>query len=150
MANPPCPCTSGKRIHLCCGPYLKGLIEPPDALALMRSRFSAFATGHVAHLLRTLHANHPDWREGEEALRRALALAASTHRYRALTILDTRLRAETAVSHVLFKARVFRSGRDVSFVEASSFRHDGEGWRYLDGVVAEPGSPAERLEDFGL
>ncbi|MGL5405810.1 MAG: YchJ family protein [Propionibacteriaceae bacterium] len=49
-----CPC-GGVDIAICCGPYLAGTAMPPTAEATMRSRYSAFATGNVAHLLRTWH-----------------------------------------------------------------------------------------------
>ena len=49
-----CPCGSGRTLAHCCGPYLDG--EPaPTAEALMRSRYSAFATGNEDHLFRTWH-----------------------------------------------------------------------------------------------
>jgi uncharacterized protein YchJ len=34
---------------------------------------------------------------------------------------------------VTFAARVFRKGRDLSFVERSEFLRDGDGWRYVRG-----------------
>lgn len=150
MANPPCPCTSGVRLHLCCGPYLSGDREPPDAEALMRSRFAAFATGNTAHLWRTLHPSHPI-RQGDETTTRAeLGQSARAHRYQRLTILDRNLTDTDDTSRVLFHARVFRTGREVSFVEASTFRHDGTGWRYLSGEPrdAAPGWEALTLADF--
>lgn len=64
--NPECPCGSGERYAACCRPYHQGA-EPPDAVMLMRSRFTAFALGEVAYLWRTLHAAHPDRARGEGA-----------------------------------------------------------------------------------
>lgn len=141
MANPPCPCGSGLRLHLCCGPYLRGDREPPDAEALMRSRFSAFALREVDHLWRTLHPTHPDRQRDEKTVRAEIADAARTHRYQRLTILDRRLGSHDEASQVLFHARIFQAGRDVSFVEASTFLHDGTGWRYLSGELrpSQPG-----------
>ena len=46
----PCACTSGKKFADCCRPYLRGEREAPDAVALMRSRFTAFALEHAAYL----------------------------------------------------------------------------------------------------
>src|SRR3990167_8006579 len=45
-----CPCASGKTFADCCGPYLSGAALPPTAEALMRSRYSAFATGAIDYL----------------------------------------------------------------------------------------------------
>jgi SEC-C motif-containing protein len=48
-----CPCGSGGVWQACCGPIVAGEIEAPTAEALMRSRYSAYATRHVAHVART-------------------------------------------------------------------------------------------------
>ena len=150
MANPPCPCTSGLRLHLCCGPSLAGEREPPDAEALMRSRFAAFATGHTAHLWRTLHPDHPDRSRAQDEVVAELARTARGLRYQKLTILDRELRKAGEPSRVLFHAKIFERGREVSFVEASTFRHDGTGWRYLAGELREatPGWERLTLRDF--
>ena len=48
-----CPCGSGRAYGACCGRFHGGE-EPPDAEALMRSRFAAFARGEYEYLWRTL------------------------------------------------------------------------------------------------
>lgn len=135
--EPPCPCGTGRSYATCCGPYHAGDVEPPDAEALMRSRFSAFAMKHVDHLYRTMHRDHPDRQRSEAEVKAALRESARTLRYMGLTILDRALPGDTAHrAQVLFLARVFYQGGDRSFVERSVFAHDGVGWRYLDGVGA--------------
>ena len=47
-----CPCGSGRPFDGCCGPILAGT-PAPTAEALMRSRFTAFSLGDVAHLERS-------------------------------------------------------------------------------------------------
>jgi SEC-C motif-containing protein len=42
-----CPCGSGRRYDDCCGPYISGKAKAPTAEALMRARYSAYATGAV-------------------------------------------------------------------------------------------------------
>ena len=49
----PCPCCSGKAFKTCCQPYLRGKAFAPTALALMRSRYTAFTKANVAYLLKT-------------------------------------------------------------------------------------------------
>ncbi|WP_309064354.1 YchJ family protein [Microbacterium sp.] len=49
-----CPCTSGDVFGSCCAPVLATGVAP-TAVRLMRSRFTAFAIGDAAHLLRTWH-----------------------------------------------------------------------------------------------
>lgn len=47
-----CPCGSGDVYGSCCRPFHQGK-SAPTAETLMRSRFSAFAVGDAAYLLRT-------------------------------------------------------------------------------------------------
>lgn len=52
----PCPCGWGEPLGGCCGRYLSGGgADAPTAEALMRSRYTAFALGDAAHLLRSWH-----------------------------------------------------------------------------------------------
>ena len=52
----PCPCGSGAPYDGCCGPLHAGRERAASAERLMRSRYSAFAVGDAAYLLRTWHA----------------------------------------------------------------------------------------------
>lgn len=54
-----CPCGSGETYDNCCEPLHRGSSTAPTAERLMRSRFSAFAVGDSAYLLRSWH---PDTR----------------------------------------------------------------------------------------
>ncbi|MBD3317632.1 MAG: YchJ family protein [Chitinivibrionales bacterium] len=55
---PSCPCNSGKNFEVCCEPYLKSDENPPTAEALMRSRYTAFASGNVDYIYGTIHPDH--------------------------------------------------------------------------------------------
>jgi SEC-C motif-containing protein len=48
-----CPCGTGLSYGECCGPFHRGDAAAPTAERLMRSRFSAFAVGDAAYLLRS-------------------------------------------------------------------------------------------------
>ncbi len=50
----PCPCCSGARLGVCCGPLLDGA-PAATAEALMRSRFTAYVLGELDHVVRTWH-----------------------------------------------------------------------------------------------
>jgi SEC-C motif-containing protein len=104
----------------------------------MRSRYAAFALKEVDYLLRTLHADHPDRDRPAVDVLRELRDACRTNRYMALRILDTQEADPLGVARVVFSAKVFRRGHDLSFVERSEFLHDGEGWRYVRGEVVPP------------
>src|ERR1051326_4302869 len=56
-----CPCGLGESLETCCGPYLAHTAKPPTAEALMRSRYTAYATGNVDYIVET---HDPD-RRGE-------------------------------------------------------------------------------------
>jgi SEC-C motif domain protein len=131
----PCACTSGKTFGDCCRPYLRGEREAPEPVALMRSRFSAFALDYPAHLWRTLHATHRDRSKPEAEMLRNFRRASRTMEYAGLTILDSAPAGADGRAQVLFLALVRDRARDVSFLECSGFLHDGTGWRYANGTT---------------
>lgn len=51
----PCPCGSGADYLVCCAPIIQGETPAPTALALMRSRYTAYALGEIEHLTASLH-----------------------------------------------------------------------------------------------
>ena len=53
MAN--CYCGNSVSFEACCAPYIKGSQNPETAEALMRSRYSAYATGNADYLIETTH-----------------------------------------------------------------------------------------------
>ncbi|MGE6758620.1 YchJ family protein [Corallococcus interemptor] len=135
---PLCPCSSGQRYKQCCAPFHKGEAEAPDAERLMRSRYSAFAQRDAAYLWKTLHPGHPMRARPEADVVRELRAFAQAHQYPGLVVMGHQPPDATGLARVLFFARVFEKGKDQSFVERSDFRHDGTGWRYLDGVLKLP------------
>ena len=127
-----CPCHSGAALDACCAPYLRFEKEAPDPVALMRSRYAAFALGEAEYLWRTLHEDHEDRAEDREATLRGIR-GTRSRRYTGLAILDQRRKGRSG--EVLFHATLSERGRDLSFVELSDFSHDGKGWRYLSGIA---------------
>lgn len=59
----PCPCGSESAFAECCEPILKALRPAPTALALMRSRYTAYTLGDIEYLTRSLH---PDSRHDHD------------------------------------------------------------------------------------
>ncbi len=129
-----CPCTSGQPYATCCRPLHLGA-EAETAEALMRSRYAAFATCEIDYLIRTLHPEHPDASVPRDTLAAALKASARTYKYTGLSILEAR--SEGDVATVVFRARVFDKGRDLSFVEASTFERVGGAWRYRSGETLQ-------------
>lgn len=101
----------------------------------MRSRFTAFATGHVAHLVRTWDPEAPQARADLGAWRAELAAWCDAVTFERLEVQHAA--AEGDHGTVTFRATLRRGAEDLSFTETSRFvRRDGR-WLYVDGVVAE-------------
>ncbi|OZG31033.1 hypothetical protein BH683_001050 [Williamsia sp. 1138] len=122
-----CPCTSGLPFDDCCRPVVAGDRPAPTAQALMRSRFTAFATGDRDYLL---HSWHPRTRPAELDLDDAM-------RWYRLEIESTRGGSPfDSTGEVAFTAfyRV-QGGTAGSLMERSTFeRLDGR-WVYVDGTI---------------
>ena len=141
-----CPCGSKLPYRACCAPYHRGEAEAPDASALMRSRFSAFALKDAEYLWKTLHPGHADRARPKEEVIKSIKRSAAGLKYMRLSVLDNNGPDEEGTARVLFVAEVFEKGRDLSFMELSRFQRDEEGWRYLDGQLA----PAAGLKVEGM
>ncbi|MGX7677705.1 YchJ family protein [Jatrophihabitans sp. DSM 45814] len=117
-----CPCGSGDTYIACCGRLHSGEATAATAVALMRSRFCAFAVGDRDYLLETWH---PSTRPTELVLDQNL-------RWTHLDIVDTvRGGLFDQVGTVEFRAHYRQTGTRASVHERSSFtRLDGR-WRYL-------------------
>ena len=142
MAAKACPCTSALPYADCCAPFHRGAREPSTPEALMRSRFSAYARGEAEYLWRTLHADHADRAAPKEDVLRAVKHASVTYKYMRLHILDAK------EAQVLFRANVFEKGKDGSFIELSTFAHDGTGWRYIEGIARPSDAKEWTIESF--
>jgi len=119
-----CPCTSGLTYDECCGPLHRQDRTAGTAEQLMRSRFSAFAVGDAAHLLRTWHAStRPAVLDLDPDVRwyRLDVLATSGG-----GVFDTDGTVEFEAFHR------GPAGRG-SMRELSRFARGPEGWQYLDG-----------------
>ena len=133
-----CPCGSGLDERACCALYLAG--EPaPTALALMRSRYTAYVRGAVDYLLRTHDASTRDSVD-VAAIRRW----SKDTTWLGLEIVATeRGTTDDTDGIVEFIARGSTRGTPFVQRERSRFRrHDGA-WFYVDGdMVAEPARTA--------
>ncbi|HEX5805729.1 MAG TPA: YchJ family metal-binding protein [Macromonas sp.] len=106
----------------CCGPYLDGPALPPDAEALMRSRYSAFVRERADYLLATWH---PDTRPPELTFdpgTKWLGLQVRSHH-----------QTDPTHAEVEFVARSRVAGRGQRLHERSRFVHENGRWYYVDG-----------------
>jgi len=129
----PCACSSGKPHADCCRPYLRGEREAPDAVSLMRSRYSAFALENAAYLLRTLHASLPERSQPEGEMLTLLRRACRAYEYPGLKVLEDKQDGDKA--EVLFLAQMFDGPKDGSFLERSEFVRENGKWFYTTGKM---------------
>ncbi|AKV00726.1 hypothetical protein AKJ09_07389 [Labilithrix luteola] len=111
----------------------------------MRSRYAAFALGLGDYLVDTLASTHPDHESPRQELARALSRARERQRFLGLRILHTEEDEGGERGEVLFYARIFERGHDVSFAELSTFVREDGAWRYAEGVLV----PGEKLPRDG-
>jgi len=119
-----CYCGSGLPFENCCQPYINGILKAPTAEALMRSRYTAFATGAADYLVETTHSStrkfHKkveilNWSQSNQWIKlEVLASTATTVKFKAY-YLDYQLNAQIHEEH-------------------SSFIFENGSWFYVDGV----------------
>jgi SEC-C motif domain protein len=117
----PCPC-GGADYTACCGRYHHGA-PAPDAVALMRSRYSAYALKLETYLLATWH---PDTRPA------GLDLATDNTKWLGLEVKKHQSESADRAT-VEFVARYKIGGRAGRLNEVSRFVREGGSWFYVDG-----------------
>jgi SEC-C motif-containing protein len=118
-----CYCGNNVSFQNCCEPYIKGIKNAPTAETLMRSRYSAFATGAADYLVNTTHISKRrfhnkkdilDWSQANKWLKlEVLASTENTVTFKAY-YLDENLKAQVHYEH-------------------STFKIENEKWFYVDG-----------------
>jgi SEC-C motif-containing protein len=118
-----CYCGSSLPFENCCQPYMNGILKAPTAEALMRSRYTAFATGAADYLVATTHSStrklHKkaeilNWSQSNQWIKlEVLASTATTVKFKAYYI-DYQLKAQIHEEHSTF---IFENGN----------------WFYVDG-----------------
>jgi SEC-C motif domain protein len=129
-----CPCGSGAPEAACCGPFLAGA-PAPTALALMRSRYTAYVRGAIDYLV----ATHDEATRGTID-REGVSRWSRETQWLGLEIVATeRGGAEDDTGIVEFVASGATRGTPFRQHERSRFRRAGDRWVYVDGkVLAEP------------
>ena len=136
IAAPLCPCGSGLTMAACCGQYLDGTSTPPTAEALMRSRYTAFATGHFSYLQQTVA---PNLREQFDPV----VLARETQQTTWTSLHVHKLGGGTATDtsgEVTYTARFEEAGIPGVLRERSDFVKQNDRWEYTGGtLLTDPG-----------
>jgi SEC-C motif domain protein len=63
-----CYCGFVEEFEQCCQPFIAGISKPQTAEALMRSRYSAYATLNVEYIMRTTHPSTRKFLDSNEIL----------------------------------------------------------------------------------
>ena len=118
-----CPC-GGASFRECCAPYLEDGVPASTALALMRSRYSAFVTGNEDYLRDTwLAENRPSGTIIEKK---------DPVKWVGLKIIRHQELGDRAT--VEFIASYKRNGRMMKLHENSLFIRENGRWYYVDGT----------------
>lgn len=129
--NQPCPCGQGSKYKRCCRPFHRGQAAPTP-VALMRSRYAAYAAGEVEYILATTDPDGPQFRADRPAWVADVQSFCDTTEFLGLDVLAASQDGDRGV--VTFRARLSQGGRDASFAERSTFvRSDGR-WLYSEGA----------------
>jgi SEC-C motif-containing protein len=120
-----CPCGSDAAYSACCGPLHDGE-SATTAEALMRSRYSAFATDRLDYVFRT-------WHPRTRPIDLSPTPAVTWVGLEVLRTIDGGVRDDTGM--VEFRARFHSTGREGEVHETSTFRRRGGRWLYVDGQV---------------
>ncbi len=123
-----CPCHSGKMYEECCAPYHLGQATPPTPLALMRSRYCAYARGNIQYIIETTHPDHPDTKLPIFIRKKQLKAFSQNTCFLGLDILET---GDTTVT---FRAHLKQQGHDASYTEKSSFSLLNGRWYYREAL----------------
>ncbi len=125
-----CPCCSGKSYAECCKPYHDGAL-PPTALALMRSRYSAYALGNKDYIIHTTHPKSPYFEKDLDKWKKGIEEFSRTTEFVKLEIL------ESTDDTVKFAAHLRQNDRPFILEEKSQFEKIDGKWLYLSGLVVK-------------
>jgi len=102
----------------------------------MRSRYTAYATGAVRHLLRTTHPAGPHFRSDERSWADELRNYCGLVDFVGLEVHEAAEAGEDGT--VRFTARFLHGGQGGAIEEHSRFRRVEGRWLYLDGEGGAP------------
>ena len=126
-----CPCKSGKTYGECCEPILEGRSKAQTAEALMRARYSAYATEHIAFLKESAVKRVQEEFNYDTCL--AWSRAAEWH---GLEIIETEAGGEGDDRGVVeFRASYTARNEFCNHHERASFVREADGWKFEDGQL---------------
>lgn len=126
-----CPCGTGKTIGRCCGLLIKGKKQPGSPEALMRARYTAYATGEIDYILDT-----QDPETSGDIDRESTESWSKDSEWLGFELLDTEMGEDEKTGTVDFIARYRLQGQEHAHHEQASFRKADDGWLFVDSKMA--------------
>ena len=124
MTTTNCYCGSGQAFENCCRPYINGERNPSTAEVLMRSRYSAYATGAIDYLINTTAASERKYYSKND-----IQKWASESKWQKLEIINA------TQNTVEFKAYFLDKNMQPQIHhEKSTFVNENGNWFYADGI----------------
>lgn len=124
-----CPCCSEKNYNDCCGPYIGGQKQPDTALALMRSRYTAFTLADIDYIEKTRHPQSEN--DFDKAATKKWAKESKWLKFE-LVGTEAGEKADEGGS-VEFIARYTVDGKKQEHHEIALFQRHEEKWYFMDG-----------------
>jgi SEC-C motif-containing protein len=124
-----CPCSSGRGFDECCRPIIEGERQAETAEELMRSRYSAYATGAIDFLVEST------WPAGRKTIdKRSMRAWSRESEWTGLEVVGTHDGGPgDERGSVEFIARYRRDGEERDHHEIAEFRRREGRWYFLDG-----------------
>ncbi len=119
-----CYCGSSKTFENCCKIYIKGIQKPATAEALMRSRYSAFATGEADYLVATTHSSTRKFHKKSDIL--AWCKSNQWIKLEVIASTETTVTFKAYYLDYQLKAQIHH--------EHSTFTFENGTWFYVDGT----------------
>ena len=118
-----CFCGNQKTFDNCCEIYINGIENAPTAEALMRSRYTAFATQAIDYLIATTHSSTREFHKKSDILE-----WSKSNQWSKLEVIDS------TENTVTFKAYYldFQLKAQIHY-EKSTFKNENGSWFYVDG-----------------
>jgi SEC-C motif domain protein len=131
-----CPCGSQKRYLDCCGAYLQKKAIPETPVALMRSRYTAYAEGDFDYIQKTMRAPallkfNKKKAKKDPVQWLGLTVIQSTNGPNALN--NPNDPNNPNIAFVEFKANYKQQGLEGIIHEKSEFHFIENRWYYVDG-----------------
>jgi SEC-C motif-containing protein len=129
-----CFCGSKKEFSQCCDPYIKGNAVAPTAEALMRARYSAFASGSVEFIKKTVLPS--SLAEYDENATREWSLKSKWLGFEILNMTGGKENDTEGV--VEFVAAYSVKDAAMKHHEIAKFKKENGTWYFCDGTIVQP------------